>query len=300
MLPENCHPVQNENGTAPGMWFEKDNVIYVSMPGVPFEMKPMMQDYVLPELKKRFVNQVIIHNTILTQGVGESFLAEKIEDWENNLPSHIKLAYLPQPGMVRLRLSATGNDSATLDAELEKIIAALREIVGDLIYGYDDDTLEGVVGKLLLGKNLSLSTAESCTGGYLAHRITSIPGSSGWYKGSIISYANEIKTAFLNVAESDLDTHGAVSEVVVRKMAESVRIKMGTDYSIATSGIAGPDGGTDDKPVGTTWVAVAGPTGTFAQKFSFGDGRDRNIHRSAIFALNLLRKALLGITSGKS
>ena len=292
-IPANCTPIPNPNGTAPGMWFEKDGIIYVSMPGVPFEMKPMMTEYILPELKKRFVSQVIIHKTILTQGVGESSLAEQIESWEDSLPLHIKLAYLPQPGIVRLRLTATGTDAPELESTLDDLIDRLKQIIGDLIFGYDNDTLEGVVGKILLSNNLSLSTAESCTGGYLAHMITSVPGSSAWFKGSIISYANEVKQVFLDVDEEDLITWGAVSEPVVRKMAETVRKKLGTDYSIATSGIAGPDGGTEEKPVGTTWIAVAGPSGTLTRKFLFGDGRDRNIHRTAIFALNLLRKMLL-------
>ncbi len=291
-IPANCTPITNFNGTAPGMWFEEKGIIYVSMPGVPFEMKPMMSDFIVPELRKRFVNQVIIHKTILTQGVGESFLAAKIEDWENNLPSNIKLAYLPHPGMVRLRLTGIGTDETVLNKQIEQTANELYPQISDLIFGFDEDTLESVVGKLLLENKLTLSTAESCTGGYLAHLITSVAGSSAYYKGSIISYANEVKQSELGISETDLILHGAVSEVVVRQMAEAVRARLATDYAIATSGIAGPDGGTDEKPVGTTWIAISGPNGTKSQKFLFGEGRDRNIHRAAISGLNMLRKEI--------
>jgi nicotinamide-nucleotide amidase len=292
-LPESCTPIDNLNGTAPGMWFEKDHRIIVSLPGVPFEMKPMMTDAIIPKLTAMFELESIIHRTILTQGVGESFLAAILEDWENALPGNIKLAYLPQPGIVRLRLSAKGKSSKTITDEVENEVHKLQNIIPDLIYGFDEESLEQIIGRLLTKKGLTLSTAESCTGGYIAHKITSVPGSSSYYKGSIIAYANEIKTAFLSVSVADLEQHGAVSEVVVKQMAEEIRRKTGSSYSIATSGIAGPDGGNDEKPVGTTWIAIAGPSGTLTKKYALGEDRGRNIQKAGITALNLLRKSLL-------
>jgi len=293
-LPECCIPILNPNGTAPGMWFEKDNKIIVSMPGVPFEMKPMMTDKVIPSLAEKFDLPHIFHKTILTVGVGESFLAAILEDWENALPANIKLAYLPQPGIVRLRLSGRDANKEEIVTAVENEVAKLVKLIPDLIFGYDDDSLEEVVGTLLKAKGLTLATAESCTGGYLAHRITSVPGSSHYFKGSIIAYANEIKMKFLSVKESDLSEHGAVSEEVVKQMAEEARLAIGTDYAIASSGIAGPDGGTEEKPVGTVWLAIAGPNGTLSKKFQLGDDRGRNILRATILALNLLRKVLKG------
>ncbi|MEI6576870.1 MAG: competence/damage-inducible protein A [Bacteroidota bacterium] len=294
-LPESCTPIDNPNGTAPGMWFEHQHKVYVSMPGVPFEMQPMMTDSVIPKLAQRFLLDSIYHKTILTVGVGESFLAAILEDWENSLPKNIRLAYLPQAGMVRLRLSAIGKNYEDIKFMVESEAARLQAIIPNLIFGYDEESLEEVIGKLLLERGLSLSTAESCTGGYIAHKITSVAGSSGYYRGSIISYANEIKKDFLAVTEEDLFTHGAVSEVVVKQMAEEIRRKFHSDYSIATSGIAGPDGGTPEKPLGTVWVAIAGPNGTLTKKYSLGDHRGRNIQRAGVFALNLLRKCLLGL-----
>jgi nicotinamide-nucleotide amidase len=282
----------NHNGTAPGMWFEKDGTIYVSMPGVPFEMKGIMSDYVLPRLEKRFTTQAIYHKTVLTQGMGESMVAARIAEWEQALPSSIKLAYLPQPGMVRLRLTGIDTDyeriKSLVDEEAEKLIP----LIGELIYGYNDDKMESVVGQFLRVQNATLATAESCTGGYLAHLITSIPGSSDYYKGSIISYDNSIKTALLGVKESDLKVYGAVSEQVVTAMAEGVRKIMGTDYALATSGIAGPDGGTPEKPVGTVWIALASASGTKTKLLNLRNNRQRTIHMTAINALSLLRKEI--------
>lgn len=298
-VPENCIPLRNKNGTAPGMWFEKKKsneppLIFVSLPGVPFEMKPLVEDEVIPRLKKLFHPSFILHKTILTQGVGESFLSDMIEEWELKLPGNIKLAYLPQPGMVRLRLTGTGNDEQQLRSQIEKEVQKLNEIIGQYIFGTDTDTLGELVGKLLLNKNMSLSVAESCTGGYIGHLITSVPGSSQYFKGGIIAYSNHIKINELGVSSESLQKYGAVSEQVVVEMAREARKKFNTEYSIATSGIAGPGGGTPEKPVGLVWIAIATPEKITASKYFFGDNRERNIHKSAIEALNLLRKALAG------
>lgn len=292
-LPSACTPLQNDNGTAPGMWFEQNDTILVSMPGVPYEMKGIMKDHVLPRLKKQFDLPPIVHRTVLTTGMGESWLSERIEDWEDALPTNIKLAYLPSPGRVRLRLSASGNDELQLRKQIDHQVGKLHELIPELIYGYDEATLEEVIGELLLERNATIGTAESCTGGNIAHRITSIAGSSRYFLGSIVSYANAVKTAQLGVIEGDIMEHGAVSEVVVRQMAEGARRRLNVDYAVATSGIAGPDGGTDEKPVGTVWIAVVTPKVTVAKRFQFGANRVRNIEVSTTSALNMLRKQLL-------
>ncbi len=292
-VPQSCTVIPNLNGTAPGMWFEQDGIIYVSMPGVPFEMKPMMLNEVLPRLLKRFEGSFILHRTILTQGIGESALAEKIEAWEDALPSNIKLAYLPQPGIVRLRLTATGDNKQELSAKVKNQIEKLLQIIPHLVFGFDEDSLEAVVGKLLLKKHRTVATAESCTGGYLAHLITSVAGSSAWYIGSVVAYQNSIKTQSLNVPEKMIEEYGAVSQQVVEAMADGMRKSFDTDYALAVSGIAGPDGGTNEKPVGTTWIALATPQGVTSQKFLFGEHRQRNIRKAALTALNMLRLELL-------
>ncbi|HPT02894.1 MAG TPA: competence/damage-inducible protein A [Bacteroidales bacterium] len=292
MVPECCTVIPNHNGTAPGMWFEKNSVIYVSMPGVPFEMKALMTGEILPRLESKSEN-AIMHRTLLTEGIGESFLADRIESWENQLPSHIKLAYLPQPGIVRLRLSARGTDKKKLGDELQKAVDGLLPLAGEFIFGEGDDTLEEVVGKLLREKGCTLATAESCTGGYIAHLITSIAGSSDYFKGSVVAYANEIKEKLLGVKPGTLAQHGAVSSETVKEMAEGARERFTVDYAIATSGVAGPSGGTPEKPVGTTWIAVASPLGTVTRKFILGEHRGRNIQRAAISALSMLRKIMI-------
>ena len=291
MVPANCTVIPNPNGTAPGMWFEKEGCIYVSMPGVPFEMKAMMEEEIIPRLMGK-LNQVIIHRTILTEGVGESFLAALIEPWEDALPPFIKLAYLPQPGMVRLRLTATGTDRNILQQAIQTAENELLPLAGKYIFGYDNDTIESVVGDLLRNKGMTLSTAESCTGGNIAQLITSIAGSSDYFKGSVVAYANEIKEQLLDVPQQVLAENGAVSEQTVLHMARGARRQFKTDYAIAVSGIAGPGGGTTEKPVGTTWIAVATPTETIAQKFLFGDHRGRNIRKASVAALNMLRAKL--------
>ncbi|NVN95383.1 MAG: competence/damage-inducible protein A [Bacteroidetes bacterium] len=291
-VPDKCKVIPNNNGTASGMWFEKNGKILISMPGVPFEMKTMVTNYIILQLK--ILNKVVIfHKTIHIQGIGESFLADLIKDWENQLPNNIKLAYLPQPGLIRLRLSAKGKTTDKLDVQVFTEIEKLRKIIPDLIFGYDDDTLEEVVGKLLTTKNMTVSTAESCTGGYLSHLITTIPGSSAYYKGSIIAYSNEVKMQILGVSDETLEKHGAVSNQTVKEMAVGVRNLLKTDYAIAVSGIAGPDGGSDEKPVGTIWIAVADKNGVVAEKFLHGEDRTRNIRKAALSALMLLRKVIL-------
>jgi nicotinamide-nucleotide amidase len=291
-LPENCLALSNINGTASGMWFEKNGKVLVSMPGVPFEMKPMMEKEVIPRLLNKFDTSVIIHKTIVTQGVGESFLAKKIEEWEDNLPANIKLAYLPQPGIVRLRLSAFGDDKKKCEQVIADLVLKLADLIGEYIFAYEDILLEEAVGKSLKEKNKTISTAESCTGGYIAHLITSIAGSSAYYKGSAIVYSNEIKETILGISPETIQREGAVSESVVKQMASAACKKFGTDFAIATSGIAGPDGGTEEKPVGTTWIALADANGVYAQKFHFGENRERNIRRAALAALFMLKKRL--------
>jgi len=292
MVPHNCTVLKNTLGTAPGMWFQKDNIHYFSLPGVPFEMKALMTDGVIPLLAKLNISTPIIHKTILTTGIGESALAELISVWENKLPSPIKLAYLPEPGIVKLRLSCYHAGSVetkkTFDAEVKK----LKKLIPDLIFGYENDTLASVTGKLLQKKQASVATAESCTGGLIAHLITALPGASAYYKGSVIAYHNDIKTKVLGVNKKLIEKHGAVSEEVVRAMASGVRELMQTDYALAASGIAGPDGGTPEKPVGTVWIACATPEKTLTQKLSLGNDRGRNIRRASLAALNILRKQL--------
>jgi nicotinamide-nucleotide amidase len=297
-LPENCIGIPNKLGTARGMWFEKvrqdgGKTVFVSMPGVPFEMKAMMTDYVIPQLKLTFKTPFIYHKTLLTQGIGESFLAAQIEDWENSLPSNIRLAYLPQPGIVRLRLTGEGSNEVLLHQQVDAEVARLQALIPEHFFGYDNETLELIIGKLLREKHATLATAESCTGGAIAQLITSIPGSSAYYKGSVVAYANEIKENILGVQPETLKNFGAVSKETVTEMAISLQVKFNVDYAIATSGIAGPEGGTPEKPVGTTWIAIAAPDEVFAIHYLFGDSRDRNIRRTALQALNLLRKKLI-------
>jgi nicotinamide-nucleotide amidase len=293
-VPENCIPLRNKNGTAPGMWFEEKGNVYVSMPGVPFEMKGLMTDEVLPRLKKKFTLPVIMHKNVLTQGIGESMLAEKIADWETSLAQEdIKLAYLPSSSMVRLRLTTSGKGATVLKEKIDRKISELQKIAGEHIFGDDNETLEGIIGKLLLQNNETLSTAESCTGGYISHQIVSVPGSSKYFKGAIIAYDYEIKTNELGVSTEVLNKYGAVSQEVVEQMAAGVRKRLNTNYSIAVSGIAGPDGGTEEKPVGTVWIAIASPTRVFSKRFQFGGNRERNIIVTGLTALNLLRKEIL-------
>lgn len=293
-LPSACKPLQNNQGTAPGMWFETNDTVFVSMPGVPYEMKGIMQEHVIPMIAERFNAPTILHKTILTMGMGESWLSERIASWEDALPPEIKLAYLPSPGRVRLRLSAVGDEGDKLQRMLDAEVAKVEALIPELIFGYGSDTIEEVVGKLLAESGKTVATAESCTGGLIAHKITSISGSSAYFNGSVVSYSNEAKINLLGVSESDIKSVGAVSETVAKQMAQGARKHLNTDYGIATTGIAGPTGGSDEKPVGTVWIAVANENQVVAKKFQFGHNRARNIEMSANTALNMLRKLILG------
>lgn len=293
-LPANAVYIQNDWGTAPGMWFEHEGRVYVSLPGVPFEMKSLMTHRILRRLHEHFNPPIIKHKMMLTAGIGESFLAERIEDWEDALPPHIRLAYLPSFGGVRLRLTATGTDDALLTRELDQQVAGVLPIIEQYVYGYDSDTLERIVGQLLKAKHWTLGIAESCTGGAVSARITSVPGSSAYFRGSVVSYSNDVKVSQLGVSPDTLATVGAVSEETIRQMAEGVRKALKTDVGIATSGIAGPDGGTPDKPVGTIWIAVATPTETRTRLLQLSQYRDQNIQLTTTYLLNLLREQLAG------
>lgn len=294
-VPEICETVFNELGTAPGMWFEVDGRIYVSMPGVPYEMKRMMENFVLPRIKKLGEHQHIIHKTLVSVGIGESFLSKEIEDIEDKLPPYIKLAYLPNYTIVRLRLTAKGVDEIALQSEIDEIVKQIYERVGEYIAIDEDTPMQELVGRLLKEKGKTIATAESCTGGFVAHQLTSIAGSSAYYKGSIISYDNSIKISELGVKQYILDTVGAVSQETVEQMAKGVLEKMGTDYAVATSGIAGPDGGTEEKPVGTVWIAAASKNGVVSKKYKFHGTRQAIIERSAIMALDMVRKLILEV-----
>jgi nicotinamide-nucleotide amidase len=292
-VPDVCTVLHNERGTAPGMWFEKNNKVYISLPGVPHEMKGLMTKLVLPKLKTLFDTPFIEHRTLLTAGVGESFIAETIKDWEEKLPAHLKLAYLPNYGMVRLRITGWSTDKDKLDKELDEQFDSLKKLVQQWLVTDQDETLQMKLSRMLRSKNKSMSTAESCTGGYIAHLITAIDGASSNYKGTVVSYDNEVKTQILKVSPETLRSVGAVSEEVVREMVEGAIMIMNTDYAVAVSGIMGPDGGTPEKPVGTVWIAAGSRDKIMAQKFQFKFDRMRNIEMTAVTALNLLRKFII-------
>ena len=295
LIPKSCKILTNNRGTACGMWFEKDNVVYISLPGVPYEMKGIMQEHVFPKLLSKMGGEtMVVNRTVRTHGMGESFLAEIIKSWEEKLENdNIKLAYLPSPGIVKLRLSIVGLDQLILEKKLDDAIDELKSLIPDQIYGYGNVTMEGVVGDLLKSNNLTIATAESCTGGAVAKMLTSISGSSSYFNGSIVSYTNQSKSELLDVNEKNIEKYGAVSQKVVEQMAEGVRNKFHTDYGISTSGIAGPSGGTKEKPVGTVWIAVASKNRIVSKKLKLGYNRERNIHVSSISVLNLLRLELL-------
>lgn len=300
-VPNGCVVIRNKNGTAPGMWMEKNDTIFVSMPGVPFEMQAMVTEDVIPEIKKRFKLPFIFHKTILTQGIGESFLAELISDWEDGLAEkEIGLAYLPSPGMVRLRLSSKGFNELELKNKIECEVEKLKSLIDKYIYGYEEygkeqPKLEEILGQVLQEKGLKLGLAESCTGGYISHLITSVAGSSNYYNGCIVPYHNEFKHNLLKVDNSIFEKHGAVSKECVEAMAKETLNVFNANVSIAVSGIAGPSGGTADKPVGTVWIAVAHNDKIATKHFIFGDNRLRNIQMTANAAMNMLRKLILNI-----
>ncbi|MEY3178723.1 MAG: hypothetical protein RL675_329 [Bacteroidota bacterium] len=289
-VPDVCTVIQNQRGTAPGMWFEKAGKIFVSMPGVPFEMKGMMEDYVIPELLKRFDISPIEHRTLLTAGIGESFLAELLNDFESSLSKGIKLAYLPNYGMVRLRLSAIEifEDNQQLDNSFNE----LKNIVKEYLVVDKDISLQEAIAEQLKSSNKTLALAESCTGGYISHLITLIPGSSAFYLGGVVSYSNDLKAGLLGVSEATLSEFGAVSLETVREMAEGVRKKTGADYGLAVSGIMGPTGDTPNKPIGFVCVGFSSSDTTESTSFHFRFDRKRNIELTAVYALNFLRKSI--------
>ena len=292
-VPADCKVIQNKRGTAPGMLFDKNEKIFISMPGVPYEMKGMMTDDVIPFLKNRFVSNYISHRTLLTAGIGESSLADHIKEFESALPASIKLAYLPGYGMVRLRLTANAVRADDLERELDLAFANLKSMVNEWMVTDEDITLQEALGKLLSDRKQSVSTAESCTGGYVAHLITSIPGSSVYFHGSVIAYDNEIKRKMLSVDPAILSAHGAVSEETVKAMIKGAIRNMETDFAIATSGIMGPGGGSEEKPVGTVWIAAGDSHEIITRKLWFRFDRQRNIEMTAINVLNLLRIFIL-------
>lgn len=298
-VPKGCIVIPNTNGTAPGMWMEKNNTVYISMPGVPYEMKTMITDIILPKIKNESGLPHIYHRSVLTQGIGETIIAKIVEDWEDALETkNIKLAYLPQLGEVKLRLSSYGNNPDEMKRAVDGEIEKLGNLIGDYIYGYETYgeetvTLELVVSELLRGRKQTLALAESCTGGYISSLFTGIPGASEIFKGAVIPYTNLSKHQLLQVDQQLFTTVGAVSKEVVEQLAAHVLKKFDSDYAIAVSGIAGPSGATPEKPVGTIWIAVANREEVLAQKFQFGGNRQRNIVMTASSAINMLRKFIL-------
>jgi nicotinamide-nucleotide amidase len=288
-LPACCTYVPNEVGTAPGMWFERKNTYWMSMPGVPHEMKKLMRDFVLPKIPQLFELPVIVHQVIKTVGIGESWLADLIKDWENGLPSHLKLAYLPSLGHVKLRLTGFGESKEQLESEIQEQIQKILPTIEKYVYGYNEETLETAIAKLLIQSDKTIALAESCSGGFVSHLITTIPGSSRYFQGSIVPYHNQFKRELLGVKAETLNSVGAVSEETVLQMAEGVRAQFQSDFGLASSGIAGPDGGSEEKPVGTVWIACVGNGVSKAKKLQLTQDRMLNIQLTAVAVLNLLR-----------
>lgn len=293
LVPKDAQILTNRQGTAPGLWFEKDGRVVICLPGVPFEMKGIFEQEVIPALKNFFKLPVIIYKTYLLTGIPESQLAVLLADWEDNLPDHFSLAYLPSPGLLKLRVGLSGENRINLEKQLNEQEAILVPLITDFLFGFDKDTLASVVGEILKSHKLTMATAESCTGGNIAHQITLTPGSSEWYMGSVVAYSNQVKTSLLEVAPELIEKNGAVSSQVAEAMALGIQKQTGADFTVATTGIAGPDGGTPDKPVGTIWIAVATPNKILSKKFTFGNEREINISRFSMAALNLLRVELL-------
>ena len=292
MVPENCTVIQNEVGTAPITWFDKEGKVVVSMPGVPYEMKRAMSVEIIPRLQKQFDTPVIIHKTVQVYGYTESALALKIAEWESNLPEYIHLAYLPNSGVVKLRLSGFLENVLALEFVMNQQLDLLSQLLGNAIVANEDILIEQLLGNLLIASGKTVSTAESCTGGNIAHVFTSLSGSSSFFKGSVVAYANEVKENVLQVNSADIETFGAVSQQVVEQMAVGVRKLLKTDVAIATSGIAGPTGGSDEKPVGTTWIAVCSDDMVVSREFSFGKLREQNILRATQAALLMLKEII--------
>lgn len=296
MVPAACEVLFNEQGTAPGMWFEQDGTIFVSMPGVPYEMKHLMETHVIPRLTERFPVKKLVQKTYLTQGIGESFLAERLTDWENGLRAEgLDLAYLPSPGMVKLRVSSSSGNRERVTYYGEQ----LKEMIPAYLYGEEEETLPEVVGKLLLSRGETVGTIESCTGGSIMASLTGISGSSAYVLGGLVTYSNDLKMKLAQVQARTLEDYGAVSEETVLEMAAGGKKTLGVDWTIAVSGIAGPLGGSDEKPVGTVWIAIEGPNGKLSRKFLFGTDRQRTVQMTVLTALNLLRCEILGINIEK-
>lgn len=294
LVPSKCVVLHNQVGTAPGMWMKKDNTVFISLPGVPYEMKYLVENEIVPKIVKEYERPYIIHKTILTYGQGESLVAERIETWENSLPDFIKLAYLPSPGRVRLRLSARGIDKEVLEIAIGKNVTSLSQIIGDIIVGYDDtETIETIVGQLLKQQNKTISTAESCTGGKIAQVLTSKSGASQFFKGSVVSYATQTKIEVLGLKEEIIKTHSVVSAEVATQMAIHVKRMMKTDYAIATTGNAGPEAGDSDAAIGTVFIALATPTEVIVEEFNFGQPREKVIDRTVVQSLQMVRKEIL-------
>jgi nicotinamide-nucleotide amidase len=293
LLPTKCTFIPNKQGTAPAMWFNENDTIWVSMPGVPFEMKAIMETEVLPRLVKHFKLPVIVHQVVKTVGIGESYLSDLIQDWELQLPEHIKLAYLPSLGIVKLRLTGFGDSAERLHAQISSEYEKVMPLIKSYVFGYEKDELADIVGKLLMSQKATLALAESCTGGYLAHQFTQHAGSSAYFLGGVLAYANDIKMNQLGVSADILLQDGAVSDTCAIAMAAGVRQLAGSTFALATTGISGPDGGTEVKPVGTIWIALAHPTGVIARKLTMGGTRIQNIHLTSLSAINLLRRFLL-------
>ncbi len=292
-LPKKCTILENVNGTAAGMWFEKDGKILISMPGVPYEMKGIMIDQAFPRLKEKFALKALYHKTLMTQGIGESFLADQIQDWENEVRGKgLGLAYLPSPGMVKLRLTSYEGESRA--EEIDAFFKRLEERFPNYVYGKEDESIQLVLGRLLRDKKMTIGTVESCTGGSLAQTLVSVAGASDYFQGSFLTYTNDLKNRLVDVSKHDLDTVGAVSREVVEQMAKNGREKLGVDICVSTSGVAGPDGGTEEIPVGTIWIGIATKDKVSSKKFQFGDHRERNIQMTVLTALNLVRCEILG------
>jgi len=294
LVPSNCQVLFNKVGTAPGMWMKKENTVYISLPGVPYEMKYIVENEIIPKIVKEYERPYILHKTIMTYGQGESLVAERIENWENNLPEFIKLAYLPSPGRVRLRLTARGKDKELLETTINNKVESLAKIIGDIIVGFDEDeTIAVVIGRLLTQNKNTLAVAESCTGGKIAQELTAVVGASNYFRGGVVSYATETKVSILGVSEETIAQQSVVSGEVAKEMAIGVQKRMKSDYAIATTGNAGPDKGDADATIGTVFIAIATPSEVFVEEFNFGQPREKVIDRAVNKAFELLQKEIL-------
>lgn len=294
LVPSKCQVLFNKVGTAPGMWMKKEDTVYISLPGVPYEMKYIVENEIIPKIVKEYERPYIIHKTIMTYGQGESLVAERIEDWENNLPEFVKLAYLPSPGRVRLRLTARGKDKELLEVAINNNVDALAKIIGDIIVGFDEDeTIAVVLGRQLTKNNLTIAVAESCTGGKIAQELTSVPGASNYFRGGVVSYATDTKVSMLGVSEETITQFSVVSAEVATEMALGVQKVMKSDYAIATTGNAGPSKGDADATVGIVFIAIATPNGVLVEEFNFGQPREKVIDRTVNKAFEMLQKEIL-------